>query len=161
MLFHLSIDAHNPRRVAQVLAELFGDGTATPFPPVAGGSWLAMANDERNTTIEVYQRGTVLAAVPGDEDAIGVHDESAASIASSAVHFAMATRLSQDAVMDIAAREGWPAKYCKRGGMFGVIEMWIEGERMAEILTEEMQAEYLAALTVENWTAMLAAGAPA
>lgn len=33
MLFHLSIDADDPRHVAEVIAELWG-GVATPFPPV-------------------------------------------------------------------------------------------------------------------------------
>ena len=60
MLFHLSIDARDPRHVANVIAELFGSGKAAPFPPVAEGSWVALALDERNTTVEVYPRGTVL-----------------------------------------------------------------------------------------------------
>ena len=39
MLFHISIDADDPRRVAEVLAELWG-GRAFPFPAVieAAGS---------------------------------------------------------------------------------------------------------------------------
>jgi hypothetical protein len=59
--------------------------------------------------------------------------------------------------MAIAAREGWPAKYRKRGGVFGVIELWIEGRQMMEILTPEMQAEYLAAMSIPKWRGMLAA----
>ena len=51
MLFHLSIDARDPRHVANVIAELFGSGKAAPFPPVAEGSWVALALDERNTTV--------------------------------------------------------------------------------------------------------------
>lgn len=42
--------------------------------------------------------------------------------------------------------EIWNGKYRKRGGQFGVIEMWIEGWRMVEVLTPDMQAEYLAML---------------
>ena len=30
--------------------------------------------------------------------------------------------------------------------MFGVIELWIEGHQMMEVLTPEMQSEYLAAM---------------
>ena len=63
--------------------------------------------------------------------------------------------------MAIAAREGWGAKYRKRGGMFGVVEMWIDGRQMIEVLTPEMQVEYRAGMTVAGWKAMLAAGAPA
>lgn len=142
MLFHVSIDARDPRHVASVLAELFG-GEAFPFPPVGEGSWVAMAGDERNTTVEVYPYGTVLERAEGDADATGpVY--SAAGRRGNATHFAMATPLSQEQVLAVAAREGWPAKYRKRGGLFGVIELWIDGDQMVEVLTQEMQAEYLA-----------------
>lgn len=161
MLFHLSIDAREPRHVASVIAELFGHGTITPFPPVSEGSWLAMAGDDRNTMVEVYPRGTVLEEAPGDADAVGNFDAEAGKLRGFSTHFAMGTRLSHDEVMAIAAREGWPAKYRSRAGMFGVIEMWIEGDRMIEVLTQDMQAEYLASMSVSNWTGFLAAHAPA
>ncbi|WP_067734886.1 hypothetical protein [Novosphingobium naphthalenivorans] len=153
MIFHLSIDARDPQRVATVLAELLG-GKATPFPPVAQGSWVAHAGDDRNTLVEVYPRGTELVEAPGDADAVGVPGYDRLS----ATHFAMATRLDQAAVFAIAMREGWPAKYRKRGGAFGVIEMWIESDRMLEVLTDEMQAEYLSTMTLANWEDMLVHG---
>lgn len=157
MLFHLSIDARNPRRVAEVLVEIFGAGAVTPFPPVAEGSWLAMAGDERNTMIEIYPRGCRLVEAEGDADATSVMEAGGLT----ATHFAIATPLDEAGVFAIARREGWPAKYRKRGGMFGVVEMWIEGDRMVEVLTAEMQDEYRATMTVGNWQAVLAAGAPA
>jgi hypothetical protein len=153
MLFHVSIDARDPQRVASVIAELFGDGRAVPFPPVAKGSWLAMARDERSTAVEVYPRGTVLRRWDDESDGGGFHDDRAAALPGSATHFAMATRLEAEQVFEIAAREGWPAKYFKRGGPagFGLIEVWIEGEHMIEVLTDEMQAEYLAATEPGRW----------
>jgi len=151
MIFHASIDARNPRRVAEVLAEIFGRGALAPFPPVGGDSWLAMAGDDRNTMIEVYPRGVVLVEAPGDRDAIGQRDLSAAASAGSSTHLAIASRLDREAVVAIATREGWPVKYRKRGGLFGVLELWVEGDRMVEVLTSEMQAEYLAAMTPANW----------
>ena len=42
-----------------------------------------------------------------------------------------------------------------RGGMFGVIEIWIEGRQMIEVLTPDMQAEYVSTMSAENWRAML------
>lgn len=153
MLFHVSIDSRDPQRVATVLAELFG-GEATPFPPVAHGSWIALAGDDRNTAIEIYPRGTELMEVPGDVDAVGVPGEGGLC----ATHFAMATRLCEDDVFAVARRERWPAKYRKRGGVFGVIELWVEGDRMVEVMTAEMQAEYLAAFTLANWKQALAQG---
>lgn len=151
MIYHVSIDARDPRHVAEVLAELMG-GHATPFPPIAEGSWLAHAGDDRNTMVEVYPRGTQLVEATGDADALGVPGEGGLS----ATHFAMATRRSQAEIFAIATREGWPAKYRKRGGAFGVVELWIEGNRMVEVLTEQMQREYLDTMRLDAWQAMLA-----
>ncbi|GAA0330220.1 hypothetical protein GCM10009087_45510 [Sphingomonas oligophenolica] len=152
MIFHVSIDADDPQHVAEVIAELW-DGQATPFPPVIEGSWVALAGDDRNTIIEVYPRGTEL--VPGDGDA-DAHGIPGAPDRRSATHIAIATRLDATSVFAIAEREGWLAKYRKRGGVFGVIEFWIEGSRMIEVLTPAMQGEYLAAMTVEGWNGLLA-----
>jgi len=160
MIFHLSIDARDPQHVAGVIAELFGNGKAVPFPPVAKGSWVALALDERNTTVEVYPRGTVLHPVEGDADGVGLPDPARGTDFGVATHFAMATPLSQDQVLAIAQREGWLAKYRKRGGFFGVIEMWIEGDRMVEVLTAEMQAEYLAALAPDKVQTLMSSVRP-
>ena len=156
MIFHVSIDAREPERVARVLAELMG-GEATPFPPVAHGSWLAHADDEYNTLVEVYPAGTQLVEAEGDADFTG----EPGPLAPSATHFALGTRLSQAEIFAIAAREGWPAKYRKRGGAFGVIELWIEGGRVVELLTDEMQAEYLHTMTLPGWAEVLEGGVPA
>lgn len=152
MLFHLSIAAHDPRHVAEVIAE-FWRGEAFPFPPVTPGSWIALAGDDRGTAIEVYPIDTVLREEAGDADSFG---ERTGETRFTATHAAIATPLSQPELMAIAEREGWPAKYRKRGGVFGVIELWIEGRQMVELLTDEMQAEYLAAMTRDNYRAMVA-----
>ncbi len=156
MLFHVSIEANDPRRVATVLAEIFG-GAAAPFPPVAEGSWIALAGDDRGTAIEVYPRGTELHIAEGDGDAFGLQG---ARRHNNGVHLAMATELDIERVFAIAEREGWPVKYCKRGGAFGVIEFWVEGCQMIEVLTPEMQREYVDSLTIENWNRMLEAVRP-
>jgi len=153
MLFHVSLEVDEPRHVAEVVAELFG-GEALPFPPVTPGSWIAMAGDDRGTIIEFYPRGTEIHEVAGDHDATGVR---VAPRRHNATHIAIGTKLGQDAVLAIAKREGWPAKYRKRGDAFGVIEIFVEGCQMVEVLTEEMQREYVGAVTIENWKAMLEA----
>jgi len=135
MLFHLSIAANDPCHVAGVVAELW-NGEALPFPPVIDGCWIALAGGDRGSASEVDPAGY------------------------SATHAAIATSLDRETVLSIAAREGWPAKYRKRGNIFGVIELWIEGQQMIEVMTPEMQAEYIGGITIPNWKAMLAAGAP-
>ena len=153
MLFHVSIDADDPRHVAEVIAEFWG-GKAFPFPSVAPGSWVAFSGDERGTIVEVYPRGTEIHAVEGDHDAVG---RQGMPHRHNPTHLAIGTKLDLDAVLAICEREGWPAKYRKRGGAFGVIEIFVEGCQMLEVLTPEMQAEYTSAVTMENWQRMLEA----
>jgi hypothetical protein len=155
MLFHLSIAAKNPRHVAGFIAELWG-GEALPFPPVSDDGWIALAGDARGTAVEVYPADVVLRETEGDADA---HGEASGDGGFTATHAAIATELDQAQVMAMAKREGWPAKYRKRGGVFGVIELWIEGRQMVEVLTPPMQAEYLGAMSIDNWKRMLAARA--
>ncbi len=154
MLFHVSIEADDPRHVATVLAEIFG-GAAAPFPPVAHGSWVALAGDDRGTMIEVYPRGTELHIAEGGGDAFALQGPRRRN---NAVHLAMATGFEMDRIFAIAEREGWPVKYCKRGGKFGVIELWIEGCQLVEVLTPAMQREYLDTVSIDNWNRMLEEG---
>jgi len=152
MLFHMSIAAHDPQHVAGVIAEFWG-AQSFYFPPVSEGSWIVIAGDDRRSGMEVYPIDTVLRESEGDADAYG---ERTGEVRFTASHGAIATDMDIDTVMAIARREGWPAKYRKRGGMFGVIELWIEGRQMMEILTPEMQAEYRASMTADNWRDLLA-----
>ena len=152
MLFHVSIEADRPQHVATVIAEFWG-GKAMPFPPVAVGSWVALAGDERGTLVEVYPRGTELHESSGAGDAVGLPGTPRRR---GATHMALATAMQADEVLAILRREGWPAKICNRGGKFHVIECWIEGAQMVELLTPAMQREYLDFVTIENWQALLA-----
>ncbi|HZG07814.1 MAG TPA: hypothetical protein VEZ70_02415 [Allosphingosinicella sp.] len=150
MLFHISIAAERPKQAARVIAELIG-GRAYPFPPVADGSWIAMAGDERGTAVEVYPLGTELHPGEGANEVRGVAAEPAPH---GPVHAAIATDLSLEEVKAIAARNGMPAKVCNRGP-FHVIEFWLEGRFLLEVLTPEMQAEYLASMHFQGWEAFL------
>lgn len=151
MIFHVSIEADDPRRVAHALAEIWG-GAAFPFPAVAEGSWAALADDRHGSMIEIYPRGTVLRE--GD-DAEGAYGERAEPRRFTSTHIAMGSPLDADAIAAIARREGWTAKYCRRANRFGLIELWVEGCLMVEVLTPEMQQEYLETVTVSNWQRML------
>lgn len=157
MIFHFSIDADDPPRVAAAIARLWR-GEVLAFPPVAQGSLIVMAGDHRNSAVEIYPRGVQL--MPGAGDA----DPQARIVNSpqryTATHAAIATPLTRAEVMELAAEEGWIAKYRKRGGAFGVIEVWLEDRLMIEVLPPEMQAEYLSAMTPAGWREALAAGPP-
>ena len=141
MIFHLSIAADDPVRVAQAVASLWG-GTARLFPPVGHGSAVAIAGDAIGTTLEIYARGTELVPADGDADAVAEINSKASP--RTATHCAIATQLSGDEVFALADQYGWLAKYRKRGGAFGVIELWLENVTLVEVLTPPMQEDYRA-----------------
>jgi len=151
MLFHISMAAERPEQAARLVAELWG-GRAYPFPPVAQGSWIAMAGDDRGSAIEVYPLGTELHQGDGQSP---VQPAAGRPARNGPVHVAIATELGLDEVKDIARRYGAPAKVCTRGP-FHVIELWVEGSFMIEVLTPEMQAEYLASFTFAGYERFLA-----
>jgi catechol 2,3-dioxygenase-like lactoylglutathione lyase family enzyme len=138
MIHHLSIAAHDPKRVADVLAELMG-GKAVRFPPNPG-SFFALQLDDHGSGVEVYPAGTELH--PGGTDGGGFVKRPEPR-GYGATHFALSVATDADEVTAIAAREGWECFTCNRGP-FHVIEVWLENETMVEILPPEFAREYLA-----------------
>ena len=65
MIHHISISAHDPKHVADVLAELM-NGRCYPFPGGVADSFMAVSGDENGSMIEVYPEGVTL--VPGTRD---------------------------------------------------------------------------------------------
>ena len=147
MIFHVSIPADNPQRVAEVIAEIWG-GEAFRFPPWPG-AYVAIAGDDRGTTCEVYPRGQTMAMGEGDQPAWPKMDESPSTF--TAHHFATMTAKSEEEVLSIARREGWRALRCSRGKFFDVIELWVENRMHVEVLTKEMQADYRKNVNLEMW----------
>jgi hypothetical protein len=147
MIFHASIPADEPERVANVIAEIWG-GEAFRFPPWPG-AFVAMAGDERGSTVEVYPRTHTIAPDTGDGSAWPEPVSTPPRL--SCFHLAVATRLAAGDVMAIAEREGWRAVRCSRGGFFDVIELWIEDSTLIEVLTEEMQQDYKAKINLNTW----------
>lgn len=155
MLFHASIPARHPENVARVIAELWG-GFHAPFPSFPD-SWMAIAGDDRGSIIETYPADRVLC--PGDAQESCVPGTSALA-QYSAFHIAIASTRTPDEVLAIGEREGWRAVRCTRGrDFFDVIELWIEETTMIEVLTDEMQKQYLAFATPANFRAFAAAAA--
>lgn len=155
MIFHASIPARNPEHVARTLAELWG-GFAARFPTFEG-AWMAVAGDDRGTIIETYPSDLTL--VPGDAQApLGATLSTRPPY--SAFHMAVATQMSAQQVIAIGEREGWRAVRCTRGqNFFDVIELWIENTTLIEVLTPEMQSQYLGFATADNFRKMAQASA--
>jgi hypothetical protein len=158
MIFHASIPARDPKHVAHVLAELW-DGFAAPFSPFPD-AWMAVAGDDRGSIIEVYPHDRVITPGGGREQSVSFGDAKVEPSNYSAFHMAIATPKSASTVLAIGEREGWRAVRCSRGqNFFDVIELWVENSTMLECLTPEMQTQYRAFATPENFKAMAAAAA--
>jgi hypothetical protein len=148
MIFHVSIPADDPERVASVLAEIW-DGEAFRFPPWPG-AYVAIAGDDRGTTLEVYPRDQTMAPGEGDDEPVWPKpDESPSQYV--AFHVAIATEKSQEEVLAIAAREGWRSGRFSRGDFFDVIEFWVENRVHVEVLTPEMQRDYVKNVNLDMW----------
>lgn len=148
MLFHASIAAADPKRVASVVAELWG-GKIFPFSPGVGNSWMVIADDGRGTGLEVYPHGHLLrqTPVPGAPLKTDLPLESA-------THIALGTILTREEVFAIGKREGWNTFDKRRvaGGGFNVIELWAENTQMFEVLPKPALEEYLLSTRSQSWS---------
>ena len=134
MIHHISISAHKPLHVAEVLAELL-QGSTFPFSPVPGG-FVTVCEDGYRTMVEVYPLGTEMIPGQNEQDVQFAHVKEPSVY--TATHAALSVTLDETRIKDIAAREGWRAVTCDRSGLFKVIEFWIENRIMFELLTPEM-----------------------
>ena len=150
MIFHASIRAAEPERVARVIAELWRGGVA-PAPKTMTsfkGCWVAFGRDERGTQIEVHPLD--FAFVAPSRRASDPERDPTRRAGATAVHFAIASPRSEEEIHQIAQREGWDCVTCWRdvpGGGYGVVEVWVENRLMLEALTPSMQVEYASTMS--------------
>jgi len=152
MINHISIAVKEPKRVAEVLAEIW-NGVVYPFPP-APGSFIVLADDGRGTAVEITPAGTVLVpgeGLPAEEDLNADTSEHESRFVSSdlrpryvATHLNINTKKSIDEIRAIGKREGWRVFVANRDkGLFQLIELWIEDQFMLEVMTPEQTARYV------------------
>ena len=116
------------------------------FPFLFPGHFLVAAGDERGTQIEVGPRGKQI--VPAET--MMSFESNPSPSPYSEVHLNIATPLSVDEVLAIAKREGWTARVCDRGGIFKVIEFFLENKFMLELMTKEELQRYQSFMKPEN-----------
>ena len=143
MIHHVSIPAHEPRHVAEVLAELMG-GECHSFGPLEG-AFMAKSGDAYGTMIEVYPERATL-DIPATDDQV-VFGENKAPPNTWPFHVLLSVPLEPDEIERIGAREGWRAKTFGRGmrgqkPFFHVIEFWLENRLMIEVVSPAMAREY-------------------
>jgi hypothetical protein len=141
MIHHISIAAHNPLHVSQVLAELL-QGQSVPFPGYPD-SYVALALDAPGTMIEVHPYGTAL--YPGNKANEASHLLPNPVFSHyTANHTAISVPVNTDQIQAIADREDWRMVQCRRGDdYFDVIEFWIENQLLIELLPPEIIERYL------------------
>ena len=145
MIVHVSLPAADCEHVASVLAELMR-GRALRFPPGGADAWNAWSMDAR-TQIVVTPSGHCM--LPGSNEmqwTIRPSGERAYE-----THLALCVPRPLDEILEIAARTGWTTRVCDRGGMFHVVELWLEDAYLVELLDPTFAAEYERSMTLENW----------
>jgi hypothetical protein len=152
-LVHASIPADDPRSAADILAQLLG-GEAMPFPPGGPHAWMAWSGDGA-IELEIVPRGDVLHR-DDDQGNWRTGDAEAPSRASE-VHLAISLARPAAEIIEIAERAGWPARVCDRGGgLFSLVEVWVDGCFMLELLDPEQTARYDQVVTPTNWKRFIA-----
>ncbi len=130
MLRHVSIGVNNPAAVAAVLAEMWG-GVSLPSPPDPGG-FIVFADDEHGSCIEIYTKDRLVK--PGPDDAHG--GRAAVTPRYSPTHVNLSAARSREEILAIAGRAGWPAKLVERAQGYKLVNVWIEGELLLEVVSE-------------------------
>jgi hypothetical protein len=143
MIHHVSLAAHDPQNVAQVLAELMG-GRCYPFPGGIADSFIAVSGDAHGTAVEVYPDGMRLR--PDGANAVR-GERTAPDDEFGPFHLLLSVPTAQTTIEQIGKREGWTTRLCGRGApgqkpLFHVIEFWLENRVMVEVVPQEMIGDY-------------------
>jgi hypothetical protein len=147
VIAHVSMPADDCARVAQVLARML-DGGALRFPPGGPDAWNCWSR-RNDFQIVVTPRGQVMVA--GPEEQIWEPRSETGTDRACDSHFAMAAPRSAAEIVALAESAGWQARICNRGGMFDVVEVWVEGSYLVEVLDPQQLADYRRSMTTENW----------
>ncbi len=154
MIAHFSIPARNPREVAQVFGRLI-DGAVMPFP-VVEGAWVAIARDGSGVGVEVVPETSAHHMGEGERDPARSANgpevmpwetqirQDGESQAAGGFHVAITSPLSVEEIVAIGRGQGWRAVHCDRGGVFDLVEVWVDNRHLVEVLPPEGAARYLA-----------------
>src|SRR5579863_8980016 len=98
MIHHVSIPARDPKRVAEVLAELMGGATRQPLPEQAPDLWIAYQRDQDGTFVQVLPLGAELRPASAGGPRLG----EARDLGYGPFHFALSVEMSPDEIAAIA-----------------------------------------------------------
>jgi hypothetical protein len=169
MIAHISIPAREPRATAEVFGRII-DGEVMPFP-VVEGAWVAIARDGSGLGVEVVPDAS--AHHPGEGLPDGrVSDgpfvmpwetqirQDGAPQDASGFHVAITSKLQPEAIIALGAEKRWRAVHCDRGGVFDLVELWIDNRFLVEVLPPKGSERYHAFYTPEVAGKMFAGPPP-
>lgn len=145
MIHHISIDAYNPLRVANVLAEIWKGKAYQFFYP---GSYNVMPFDSYGTGIVVFPHGTVW--TPG-ADIKPAQLQPSTSTDLVAIHAAISVPTTQQQIEQIGQREGWRVlTRDQEDSIFSLVEFWVENRILFEFLPPGFETQYLQTMQPER-----------
>ncbi|HET9929570.1 MAG TPA: hypothetical protein VFQ35_02735 [Polyangiaceae bacterium] len=149
MIAHVSLPALDCAFVANVLARMLGGG-ALRFPPGGPDAWNCWSR-ENDFQIVVTPRGRVI--VPGEhgQEWSALPERERPEPLGYESHVAIAVPLEAREVVELARSVGWRVGVFSRGGMFEVVEVWVENVYLVELLDPRQMADYRRTMTVDNW----------
>jgi hypothetical protein len=168
MIAHVSIPSKNPKETALFFAAII-DGIVFDFPVVAGAS-IAVAKDQSGLAIEVYPIN--MAHHPGQgENDLSVPTGGPATLPwedqiypeqdqprPTGFHVALSSKLSETEIIQRAKKFGWRTISCDRGGVFKLIEVWIDNKFLVEILIQEELKRYQSFMNPQGCLKMFGTG---
>lgn len=151
MIIHASITADQPQQTAELIARLL-DGAAFPWMGPGEGTWIATGGQVAGQTVEVLQRGSEF------HPKIRQHVETRRGPPArhSGFHLLLETSLSEAAVLALTADAELHA-YKVSHGLFDVIEVWLDGCFLLEVMTHDMATAYRALMSPANVQAVRSA----
>jgi hypothetical protein len=79
-------------------------------------------------------------------------------VRATAFHCALTTQLDPERVLALAKVRGWRALSCERGGVFGVVEVWIDNVVLVEVLAGSEVTRYRQFMNPEGCATMFGTG---
>lgn len=156
LIAHVSIPADDPKRAAEGIADIM-QGEAMPFPPGGPNAWVAWSGDGE-IDLEIVPRGQLIHR--GDAEAEWRPGGARSPLTET--HVAIGVDRGADDIIAVAAKYNWPARRCERGGgLFALVEVWVEGVFLIEFLDPAQTAHYRTIATPAKWKEQLAMHAPA
>jgi hypothetical protein len=140
MIHHMSFGVSDPKRVAQVLAELTGaTPMRAPTPPFPHGAWFVLAGDDRGSFLEILPATAVF-----DPDAPLGLKQRHANFAPGSGHVLISTLKTSEEIEAIARREGWLSQEVETG-LFRIVKLWIDGTVLVELFASGEEQRYIEA----------------